>query len=95
MRAVAKRLARDGGAHVVVTGGHLERAIDVFGFHDAFRLVEFEVFSIAQTGHDIHPRNGLRLCHGPRLPLAPGTSMPEAVFADQGLRGSGYRNAIL
>ena len=44
MRAAAGKLHSMGAANVVVTGGHLERAIDVLGFLSPAGAFEFEVF---------------------------------------------------
>jgi hydroxymethylpyrimidine/phosphomethylpyrimidine kinase len=79
MRAAATKLHAIGVASVLITGGHLEKAIDLLSFTSQ-RGVEQEVFKCAR--HPSHSTHGTgcafataMACH-----LAQGRGLPEAVF---------------
>src|SRR5438046_1610519 len=79
MRAAANRLHQMGAAAVVVTGGHLEKAIDLLSFKTR-RSVEQEIFkSDRQRSNSTHG-TGCAFATAIACHLAQGRELPEAVL---------------
>jgi hydroxymethylpyrimidine/phosphomethylpyrimidine kinase len=79
MRVAATKLHAMGAASVVVTGGHLEKAIDLLSFVSA-RGVQQEVFkSDRQQSKSTHG-TGCAFATGISCHLARGRGLPEAVL---------------
>ena len=89
MRAAANRLHQMGAAAVVVTGGHLEKAIDLLSFKTR-RSVEQEIFkSERQCSNSTHG-TGCAFATAIACHLAQGRGLPEAV-----LRAKAYITAAI
>jgi len=79
MRAAAQKLHQMGAAAVVVTGGHLEKAIDLLSFKSR-RSVEQEIFkSDRQRSNSTHG-TGCAFATAIACHLARGRDLPEAVL---------------
>ena len=79
MRAAATKLHTLGAASVVVTGGHLEKAIDVLSYTSR-RGVEQEVFKgVRQASNSTHG-TGCAFATAMACHLAQGRGLPEAVL---------------
>lgn len=79
MREAARRLHSFGAANVVVTGGHLEKAIDLLSFTTA-RGVEEEVFKAQRQRSTSTHGTGCAFSTALACHLALGRGLPEAVL---------------
>jgi hydroxymethylpyrimidine/phosphomethylpyrimidine kinase len=79
MREAARRLHSFGAANVVVTGGHLEKAIDVLSFTTA-RGIEEEVFKAQRQRSTSTHGTGCAFSTALACHLALGRGLPEAVL---------------
>ena len=79
MRAAAKRLHEMGASAVVITGGHLEKAIDLLSFIGK-RGVEQEVFKSARLKSNSTHGTGCAFATSVACHLALGRGLPEAVL---------------
>jgi len=79
MRAAAKRLHGMGASAVVITGGHLEKAIDLLSFTGK-RGVEQEVFKSARLKSNSTHGTGCAFATSVACHLALGRGLPEAVL---------------
>ena len=79
MREAARRLHSFGAANVVVTGGHLEKAIDLLSFTTA-RGVEEEVFKAQRQRSTSTHGTGCAFSTALACHLAHGRGLPEAVL---------------
>jgi hydroxymethylpyrimidine/phosphomethylpyrimidine kinase len=79
MRAAARRLHEMGAAAVVITGGHLEKAIDLLSFTSK-RGVEQEVFTSARLKSNSTHGTGCAFATSVACHLALGRGLPEAVL---------------
>jgi hydroxymethylpyrimidine/phosphomethylpyrimidine kinase len=79
MRAAARRLHQMGAAAVVVTGGHLEKAIDLLSFRGR-RGIEQELFKSARLRSENTHGTGCAFSTAVTCHLAMGRGLPEAVL---------------
>jgi hydroxymethylpyrimidine/phosphomethylpyrimidine kinase len=79
MREAADRLHSLGAANVVVTGGHLEKAIDLLSFTTA-RGIEREVFKADRQRSNSTHGTGCAFSTALACHLAHGRGLPEAVL---------------
>ena len=79
MRAAAHKLHELGSAAVVITGGHLEKAIDLLSFTSK-RGVEQEVFKSARLRSNSTHGTGCAFATSVACHLASGRGLPEAVL---------------
>jgi hydroxymethylpyrimidine/phosphomethylpyrimidine kinase len=79
MRAAATRLHEMGAASVVITGGHLEKAIDLLSFTSR-RGAEQEVFKSARLRSNSTHGTGCAFSTALACHLARGRGLPEAVL---------------
>ena len=93
MRAAAQHLHGMGAANVVVTGGHLERAIDVLGFLTPAGGFEFEVFQSPRLETTSTHGTGCAFATALACHLAHGRSLPEAVLLTKAYVAAAIANA--
>jgi hydroxymethylpyrimidine/phosphomethylpyrimidine kinase len=93
MRAAAEHLHSMGSANVVVTGGHLERAIDVLGFTTPGGNFEFEVFQSPRLATTSTHGTGCAFATTLACQLALGRSLPEAVLLTKAYVAAAIANA--
>jgi hydroxymethylpyrimidine/phosphomethylpyrimidine kinase len=79
MRAAAKKLHEMGASAVVITGGHLEKAIDLLSFTSK-RGIEQEVFKSARLKSNSTHGTGCAFATSVACHLALGRGLPEAVL---------------
>jgi len=79
MRAAARNLHEMGAAAVVITGGHLEKAIDLLSFTSK-RGVEQELFKSARLRSNSTHGTGCAFATAIACHLAVGRGLPEAVL---------------
>lgn len=79
MRAAARKLHEMGSAAVVITGGHLEKAIDLLSF-TCEREVEQEVFKSSRLRSNSTHGTGCAFATSVACHLALGRGLPEAVL---------------
>jgi len=92
MRAAALKLHAMGAASVVITGGHLEKAIDLLSFTDR-RGIEQEVFkSDRQQSNSTHG-TGCAFATAMSCHLARGRGLPEAVLLAKAYVSAAITNA--
>jgi hydroxymethylpyrimidine/phosphomethylpyrimidine kinase len=92
MRAAAAKLHAMGAANVVITGGHLEKAIDLLSFTSR-RGVEQEVFkSDKQQSNSTHG-TGCAFATAMSCHLARGRGLPEAVLLAKAYVAAAIANA--
>ena len=93
MQAAAERLHAMGAANVVVTGGHLERAIDVLGFTTPAGSFEFELFQSPRLRTTSTHGTGCAFSTALACHLALGRGMPEAVLLTKAYVAAAIANA--
>jgi len=93
MQAAAQRLNAMGAANVVVTGGHLERAIDVLGFTTPTGSFEFELFQSPRLRTTSTHGTGCAFSTALACHLAMGRGMPEAVLLTKAYVAAAIANA--
>ena len=84
MRAAARKLHEMGAPAVVITGGHLEKAIDLLSFTSK-RGIEQEVFKSARLKSNSTHGTGCAFATSVACHLALGRGLPEAVLLAKGL----------
>ena len=92
MREAAARLHSLGSANVVVTGGHLERAIDLLSFTTA-RGIETEVFKADRQRSNSTHGTGCAFATALACHLAHGRGLPEAVLLSKAYISAAITNA--
>jgi hydroxymethylpyrimidine/phosphomethylpyrimidine kinase len=92
MRAAARRLHEMGAAAVVVTGGHLEKAIDLLSFTSK-RGVEQELFKSAKLRANSTHGTGCAFATSVACHLAMGRGLPEAVLLSKAYVAAAISNA--
>ena len=92
MRAAARRLHELGAAAVVVTGGHLEKAIDLLSF-TGNRGIEQELFKSARLKSNSTHGTGCALATSVACHLAMGRGLPEAVLLAKAYVAAAISNA--
>ena len=93
MNVAAQCLHAMGAANVVVTGGHLERAIDVLGFTTPAGNFEFEVFQSPRLRTTSTHGTGCAFATALACHLALGRGMPEAVLLTKAYVAAAIANA--
>ena len=93
MRAAAQHLHGLGIANVVVTGGHLDRAIDVLGFTTPAGAFEFEIFQSPRLATTSTHGTGCAFATALACHLAHGRSLPEAVLLTKAYVAAAIANA--
>jgi hydroxymethylpyrimidine/phosphomethylpyrimidine kinase len=94
MRAAARKLHEMGAAAVVVTGGHLEKAIDLLSFTNK-RGVEQELFKSARLRSNSTHGTGCAFATSVACHLAMGRGLPEAVLLAKAYVAAAISNAHL
>jgi hydroxymethylpyrimidine/phosphomethylpyrimidine kinase len=92
MRAAARRLHEMGASAVVVTGGHLEKAIDLLSFTTK-RGVEQELFKSARLRSNSTHGTGCAFATSVACHLAMGRGLPEAVLLAKAYVSAAISNA--
>jgi hydroxymethylpyrimidine/phosphomethylpyrimidine kinase len=92
MREAAARLHSLGAANVVVTGGHLEKAIDLLSFTTA-RGAEQEVFKADRQRSNSTHGTGCAFATALACHLAHGRGLPEAVLLSKAYVSAAITNA--
>lgn len=92
MRAAAARLHSLGAANVVVTGGHLEKAIDLLSFATS-RGLEQEVFKADRQRSNSTHGTGCAFATALACHLAHGRGLPEAVLLSKVYVSAAIANA--
>jgi hydroxymethylpyrimidine/phosphomethylpyrimidine kinase len=92
MRAAARRLHDMGAAAVVVTGGHLDKAIDLLSFSGS-RGIEQELFKSARIRSSSTHGTGCAFSTSVACHLAMGRGLPEAVLLAKAYVAAAISNA--
>jgi hydroxymethylpyrimidine/phosphomethylpyrimidine kinase len=92
MREVARRLHAFGAANVVVTGGHLEKAVDLLSFTSA-RGIEQEIFKAERQRSTSTHGTGCAFSTALSCHLAQGRGLPEAVLLSKAYISAAIANA--
>ncbi len=92
MREAADRLHSLGAANVVVTGGHLEKAMDLLSFTTA-RGIEREVFKADRQRSNATHGTGCAFSTALACHLAHGRGLPEAVLLSKAYVSAAIANA--
>jgi hydroxymethylpyrimidine/phosphomethylpyrimidine kinase len=92
MREAAARLHSLGAANVVVTGGHLEKAIDLLSFTTA-RGIETEIFKADRQRSNSTHGTGCAFSTALACHLAHGRGLPEAVLLSKVYVSAAIANA--
>jgi hydroxymethylpyrimidine/phosphomethylpyrimidine kinase len=92
MRAAARKLHEMGAVAVVVTGGHLEKAIDLLSFTGS-RGVEQELFKSARLRSNSTHGTGCAFATSIACHLAMGRGLPEAVLLAKAYVAAAIGNA--
>ena len=93
MRVAATKLHAMGAANVVVTGGHLEKAIDLLSFTSS-RGVQQEVFKSARLESNSTHGTGCAFSTAISCHLARGRGLPEAVLLAKAYVAAAIVNAL-
>ena len=92
MRAAARKLHEMGASAVVVTGGHLEKAIDLLSFTTK-RGIEQELFKSARLRSNSTHGTGCAFATSVACHLAMGRGLPEAVLLAKAYVSAAISNA--
>ena len=92
MRAAARRLHEMGAAAVVITGGHLDKAIDLLSFTRK-HTVEQELFKSARLRSNSTHGTGCAFATSVACHLAMGRGLPEAVLLAKAYVSAAISNA--
>jgi hydroxymethylpyrimidine/phosphomethylpyrimidine kinase len=92
MRAAARKLHEMGASAVVVTGGHLEKAIDLLSFTGS-RGIEQELFKSARLKSSSTHGTGCAFATAVACHLAMGRGLPEAVLLAKAYVAAAIGNA--
>jgi len=92
MRAAARKLHEMGAAAVVVTGGHLEKAIDLLSFTSK-RGIEQELFKSVRLRSNSTHGTGCAFATSVACHLAMGRGLPEAVLLAKAYVAAAISNA--
>lgn len=92
MRAAARKLHQMGASAVVVTGGHLEKAIDLLSFSGS-RGIEQELFKSARLKSSSTHGTGCAFATAVACHLAMGRGLPEAVLLAKAYVAAAIGNA--
>lgn len=92
MRAAARKLHEMGAAAVVITGGHLDKAIDLLSFASK-RGIEQELFKSARLRSNSTHGTGCAFATSVACHLAMGRGLPEAVLLAKAYVSAAISNA--
>jgi hydroxymethylpyrimidine/phosphomethylpyrimidine kinase len=92
MRAAARKLHEMGASAVVITGGHLEKAIDLLSFTGS-RGIEQELFKSARLRSNSTHGTGCAFATSVACHLAMGRGLPEAVLLAKAYVAAAISNA--
>lgn len=92
MRAAANQLHEQGAKAVVITGGHLDKAIDLLSFTTA-RGIEQEIFKSARLRSNSTHGTGCAFATSVACHLALGRGLPEAVLLAKAYVAAAISNA--
>jgi hydroxymethylpyrimidine/phosphomethylpyrimidine kinase len=92
MRAAARKLHEMGASSVVVTGGHLDKAIDLLSFHGT-RGIEQETFKSERQRSNSTHGTGCAFATAVACHLAQGRGLPEAVLLAKAYVAAAIANA--
>jgi len=92
MRAAARKLHEMGASAVVVTGGHLEKAIDLLSFTSS-RGIQQELFKSARLKSNSTHGTGCAFATAVACHLALGRGLPEAVLLAKAYVAAAISNA--
>jgi len=92
MRSAARKLHELGAGAVVVTGGHLDKAIDLLSFTSA-RGIEQELFKSARLRSNSTHGTGCAFATSVACHLALGRGLPEAVLLAKAYVAAAISNA--
>jgi hydroxymethylpyrimidine/phosphomethylpyrimidine kinase len=92
MRAAARKLHEMGASAVVITGGHLEKAIDLLSFTSS-RGIEQELFKSARLKSNSTHGTGCAFATAVACHLAMGRGLPEAVLLAKAYVAAAISNA--
>ncbi len=93
MQAAADKLHELGGKAVVVTGGHLDKAIDLLSFHDR-NGVQRETFKSEKLRSNSTHGTGCAFASAIACHLAHGRGLPEAVLLAKAYVAAAIANAV-
>jgi hydroxymethylpyrimidine/phosphomethylpyrimidine kinase len=93
MRAAAVKLHALGAPGVVITGGHLDQAIDLLGFTAAGGAFEFETFKSEKQASTSTHGTGCAFASSLACHLALGRGLPDAVLLAKAYVGAAISNA--
>jgi hydroxymethylpyrimidine/phosphomethylpyrimidine kinase len=93
MRTAARKLHEMGASAVVITGGHLEKAIDLLSF-TGNRDVEQELFKSARLRSNSTHGTGCAFATSVACHLAMGRGLPEAVLLAKAYVAAAISNAL-
>lgn len=80
MRAAAAKLHQMGSRNVVITGGHLEKAVDLLSFTSDRGIIERELFKAERRRSNSTHGTGCAFSSAMACHLAQGRGLPEAVL---------------
>jgi len=92
MKLAAARLHSLGAANVVITGGHLEKAIDLLSFTTS-KGIEQEIFKADRQKSNSTHGTGCAFATALACHLAHGRGLPEAVLLSKAFVGAAIANA--
>ena len=93
MRAAAAKLHTMGAKNVVITGGHLDKAIDLLSFTNSRGVVEQELFKAERQRSKSTHGTGCAFSSAMACHLAHGRGLPEAVLLAKAFVGAAITNA--
>lgn len=93
MRAAAGKLHEMGAKNVVITGGHLDKAIDLLSFTNSRGSTEQEVFKAERQRSRSTHGTGCAFSSAMACHLALGRGLPEAVLLAKAYVGAAINNA--
>jgi hydroxymethylpyrimidine/phosphomethylpyrimidine kinase len=93
MRAAAAKLHAMGAKNVVITGGHLDKAIDLLSFTNSRGVVEQELFKAERQRSKSTHGTGCAFSSAMACHLAHGRGLPEAVLLAKAFVGAAITNA--
>jgi hydroxymethylpyrimidine/phosphomethylpyrimidine kinase len=80
MRAAARKLHQIGALNVVITGGHLDKAVDLLSFTNSHGDIEQELFKAERKRSNSTHGTGCAFSTAMACHLALGRGLPEAVL---------------
>jgi hydroxymethylpyrimidine kinase/phosphomethylpyrimidine kinase len=93
MRAAATKLHAMGAKNIVITGGHLDKAIDLLSFTNSRGVIEQELFKAERQRSKSTHGTGCAFSSAMACHLALGRGLPEAVLLAKAYVGAAISNA--